>query len=278
MRLGFAFAAFLVAFVIGGCSPQAEGSYASESKAATSSPMNNAASAPAGAVMKPEIAPRGPGGAPGSTGTSLVAQKRQVILDGSISVRVKDVNQSAKDVIAYVGKVGGYVEQRASTNLSEGNPQVILTIRVPYDTFDASLEKIASLGVKLSDSSTGQDVTDQLVDLSARIKTLKAQEETFREILKSTRKIEDVMNVHERLLSKISVTLVQSEAGKVKEKDPNWLAEAWGGASGAFGSVGKALLTTVVWLLVFAPFWLIPVLGIWWLVRRSAKKPPVMPQ
>ncbi len=74
--------------------------------------------------------------------------------------------------------------------------------RVPAASFSGALEQIRAAGERvLQEKVTGQDVTEEYLDLEARIRTQKALEAQFLEIMKQARKVEEALNVQRELAS-----------------------------------------------------------------------------
>ncbi len=234
--------------------------------------------------------------------TSMAASKRQVIRNGEIGLRVESVEKTEKLINQMVTKGGGYVENTASSDLGGSNPTIDLTIRVPSTGFEGSMDTLAGLGLVTSKTVNAKDVTSEIVDLGARIKTLAAKEETFREMLRSSRNLNDVMTLQDRLtevrteiermdaqrkslselasLSTIKVHLNQSATvPTVASTDPNWFKQSLGAATTSFMDVARGVVGALTWAVVFSPFWLLPILGLAWLFKRYARRvPPVMSQ
>jgi hypothetical protein len=231
---------------------------------------------------------------------SMAASKRQVVRNGEVGLRVEDVEKAERQISQMVAKGGGYVEDTESSDLGGANPTVRMTLRVPATGFEDSMATLAGLGHVLSKSVNAKDVTAEIVDLGARIKTLAAKEETFREMLRSSRNLNDVMALQDRLtevrteiermdaqrkslsdlaaLSTIKVTLTQNATvPTAASADPNWFNQSLGSATTSFMGVFRSLVAFLTWLVVFSPFWLLPVLGIVWLVKKAARKPDVAP-
>ncbi len=232
--------------------------------------------------------------------TSMAASKRQVIRNGEIGLRVESVEKTEKLINQMVTKGGGYVENTASSDLGGSNPTIDLTVRVPSTGFEGSMDTLAGLGLVTSKTVNAKDVTSEIVDLGARIKTLAAKEETFREMLRSSRNLNDVMTLQDRLtevrteiermdaqrkslselasLSTIKVHLSQSATvPTVASTDPNWFKQSLGAATTSFMDVARGVVGVLTWAVVFSPFWLLPILGLAWLVKRFRRRvPPVM--
>ena len=76
-----------------------------------------------------------------------------------------------------------------------------LTIRVPADRFDATRAALSGLGDVDNETINGQDVTSQLVDLGARITSLKAEEQAFQTLLGKATAIGDVLQIQDQLFN-----------------------------------------------------------------------------
>lgn len=73
-------------------------------------------------------------------------------------------------------------------------------IRVPSAQFGAAVDRILGLGGRvLRRSIKGQDLTEEFIDLEARIRTKKALEAQFLEIMKQAHKVSDALEVQEKL-------------------------------------------------------------------------------
>ncbi len=73
-------------------------------------------------------------------------------------------------------------------------------MRVPAERFGAVLEALHSVGNKVvREKSTGQDVTEEYIDLEARIRTKQALEAQFLEIMKQARTVSDALEVQTQI-------------------------------------------------------------------------------
>jgi hypothetical protein len=88
---------------------------------------------------------------------------------------------------------GGFV---ASTDAAKGEGrQTTLTLRVPVDRYDAALTELRRLGKVSSETLGGKDVTSTLVDLDARLRTLRAQEEALNALVSKARTVGETLEV-----------------------------------------------------------------------------------
>ncbi len=129
--------------------------------------------------------------------------RRMLVQHASLSLVVSDVDSTGARIERLVASRGGFV---ASSSLEDrgGFPWRQLTLRVPADGLDATLAELRTLAVKVTaESRAAEDVTDQAVDLKARLRTLRATEEELLGLLQDARargqKAEDVMAVYREL-------------------------------------------------------------------------------
>jgi len=205
-------------------------------------------------------------------------QRREVIRKADIDIRVENVEKAEKAVSAIVQSAGGYTESATSSDLASTRPVLKLALRVPVASFDSSISKFESLGVRLSKTIGSEDVTGQLIDLDARLKTLTAKEDVFREMLKNRSQLEDVFNIQNQLtevrteiesisgqrksqaglaaLSTIGLTLEQDALPNVASTDPNWMAQTWAEASSGASVAFRIFVVALVWIIAFSPFWI----------------------
>ncbi len=122
--------------------------------------------------------------------------EKKVIKNGSLRLKVESTEDSAEKIkeIAkqYKGEVANVNLYRQGKNGLGGN----LTVKVPVDQFESAMKAIKAVGDQvLSESVSSSDVTEEYVDLQAQIRNKKAEEETFRNLLERSGKLDDVLSV-----------------------------------------------------------------------------------
>lgn len=141
-----------------------------------------------------------------STGNAPQAQQvRKVIKNDQLSLLVKDPAQSMKDITALAEQLGGFV---VSSNLYQTTygpnnlyvPQAQIVIRVPADKLTDATDQIKKGAVEVqSENLSGQDVTDQYVDLQSRLTADQAAADQLTKIMQDATKSEDVLATFEQL-------------------------------------------------------------------------------
>lgn len=106
------------------------------------------------------------------------------------AVAVRDATQAANSIAE---RLGGYV---ASTEASTGERAAsTLTLRVPVTAYDAALRELRGLGRVENESLGGNDVTGALVDLDARLASLRAQESALNVLMAKAANVGETLQV-----------------------------------------------------------------------------------
>jgi hypothetical protein len=129
---------------------------------------------------------------------------RRIIRTAELSVETDSPEIAANKLAALAEIRGGFVvsSDTARSSDADGAETVSTTVvvRVPAEAFDDALAAVRALGTRVSSEKvTGQDVTEEYVDLEARIRAQKAVEEQYVAILKEARTIPDVLAVQQKL-------------------------------------------------------------------------------
>jgi hypothetical protein len=148
----------------------------------------------------------GASAAPGSEAAPLA--NRALAITVSTRIAVDDVEQGVRQVRAEVARVGGFVEQ---AEVDQGQ-SAHLDARVPAPRLQEFRDAIAKFGEVVSDSEKVEDVTDQKVDLGARLRNARAQEERLLRLLQEkTGSLADIVAV-EKELGSVRETIERMEA------------------------------------------------------------------
>lgn len=164
-----------------------------------------------GAPSAPEMAVDSAMVAPGEAGKAFysgepVSQERLVIRNANLTLIVVDPTASVETISRMAEGMGGFVVSSYlyETTFGAGDltaTQGTLTIRVPADRLDEALQTIKAGAIEVrSENISGEDVTQQYVDLQSRLRNLEAAEEQLQEIMGSATTTEDVMMVYNQLV------------------------------------------------------------------------------
>ena len=144
-----------------------------------------------------------PGGLPVPDVPPVPGIEPQIVKHADLSIEVADGSVSeAFDRAADVARHrGGFVVGSSTSIFDAGQASAQLTLRVPADQFDAARGDLAGVGELRSVQVNGQDVTAQLVDLDARLRALRAEEDALTALLGEAGAVGEVLAVREQLSS-----------------------------------------------------------------------------
>lgn len=131
--------------------------------------------------------------------TTSTDMDRKIIKTARISIEVDEFDTTASAVEQLAAASGGFISNSNSYITSNGQKRGTITIRVPAEGFQSVLDEVKKLGEVKSTSSSGQDVTEEYIDLEARLTNYQRQEERFLKILDNATTVEDVLKVEEQL-------------------------------------------------------------------------------
>ena len=127
------------------------------------------------------------------------ATERMIVRTGDMSLVVADVMTAMERIIQLAESYEGYVV--SSNSWREGDRLVgSIAIRGPAQRFDDAIRALRELAVEVnSESTTSKDVTEEYIDLSARLHNLEATEAQLLKLYDKAEKVEDILNVQREL-------------------------------------------------------------------------------
>lgn len=139
---------------------------------------------------------------PGSVPSQITdtPQQAMIIKNGQATIEVDSLELAIARVTQLAQKLGGVV---ANSSIQTGKREfrtASVVLRIPSAQFDAAMSGLSPIG-KLETQNVGsEDVTEQFVDMAARMKNAKRLEERLINLLATrTGKLEDVLAVEREL-------------------------------------------------------------------------------
>jgi hypothetical protein len=211
--------------------------------------------------------------------TNAVAD-RKLIKKGSLSFESNDVKETKQEINKLVSKYNGYIGDE-HINKEYDKIAHSLTVRIPSEHFDAFLEGVSTVTKELEDKNIHvEDVTEEFIDIQARIKTKKAVEERYKELFKRADSIEEILKVEKQIgnlraeiesmegrlrylknrvgLSTLNIDYYQKIEGSAKSPDSfgskfkDALSKGWHGLEVLV--IGIAHLWTIILLIILGYF------------------------
>jgi hypothetical protein len=145
---------------------------------------------------------------------NVASPVRALIRTAALQMVAKDFGTVRASVERIVEAASGFADQM-SVSADPGSARVLhATLRVPGDRLNDTLTRLRALGQVTQDQQGAQDVSDQLVDLDARLKNARATEQRLTDILRQrTGKLSDVLEV-EQEVARVRLEIEQLDAQK----------------------------------------------------------------
>lgn len=122
--------------------------------------------------------------------------EKKVIYTADLEIRVKKFEETVQKIEGKVEKYGGYIAESNVTK--EGKEQVSgsIRIRIPQKFFRNFLHDAQGQAAEVIQRNiTGQDVTEEYVDLESRLKSKRVVEERLTSFMKNAKKTEDLLKI-----------------------------------------------------------------------------------
>jgi hypothetical protein len=225
-----------------------------------------------------------------------------LVKEGVVRVEVEEgaFFQAYERVIDIARRLGGSVTASTSRTAGDGATTGAITVRVPVDTYEDLLVRVARIGRVVAQDVATEDVTSQVVDLEARLRHLRAQESFYLGLLDEARSVQDAIAVQHQVdeiqqrveqlqarrdnltdraaFSTLTVELVEAGADPTVAAAPNDepdLAIYWHHARRGFVTIVGWVLVSVV---TFAPIIVALLAGYatWRIARRRQAAPATL--
>jgi hypothetical protein len=140
-----------------------------------------------------------------SAETVAAAADRKIIKNADLILEVSSPNDVQGAISSIAASNGGFVVTSETKQIENADPakrrlEVKLIARVAATHFDSAVTAIEKLATTVIHRSiSGTDVTEEFIDLEARIRTQKALELQFIQILKQAGRINDAMDVQRQI-------------------------------------------------------------------------------
>jgi hypothetical protein len=225
--------------------------------------------------------------------TRVDTADRQIIRTASLAVRVENVRDAAQSAAGIAQAAKGHISGE-NRSLDEDSSIADLTIRVPGDTFEATLTKLSELGREENRTIKTDDVTEAALDLDARIASQQASVSRVRALLARATTIGEIVSVEGELTRREAelASLVQRKRNLTERVDYSTitlslrgptaqvtepadesgflagLKDGWNAFVSTIGAILTVLGAILPFLIVIVPL----VVLFWWLRRRAAAR------
>jgi len=126
--------------------------------------------------------------------------ERMIVRSGYMALVVVDVASAMEQITSLAGTYNGFV---VSSNSWQDRDRMMgnISIRVTSEHFNDALAALRALAVEVrSESTSGQDVTEEYIDLSARLKNLEAAEAQLLKLMERAGEVTEILEVQRELV------------------------------------------------------------------------------
>ena len=146
-----------------------------------------------------------------STKAQTATSDRKMVRTGALELIVISPADAAEQIRRMAESMGGYLEAAQIGGTKEA-PTAALTIRIPATRFEDAKAGMRKLAAHVeSEKTDAQDVTRQYVDMEARLRNLRAEEAQYLAIMKSAYKVDDLIEVSQKV-SEVRGEIEQQQA------------------------------------------------------------------
>jgi len=234
------------------------------------------------------------------------AAARMIIKNAEIKLLVEDTDIAINLATQAISDVGGYiVSSRAWYQAyydGKNYKYATITIGVPVMQFERMLNKLRGMSVQvLDETASGEDVSDQFVDLQSQVANLEATRERIKSFLDDAQNVDEALRINQELASveaqieqlkgrmnylqdrsaysSITVTFEPKLPEIVPTPTPTPIPQVWNpgetlnNAAQTVTSAYQGIVDFLIWLLVvIIPILAPPVLIIWGVWKLLTKK------
>lgn len=224
---------------------------------------------------------------------------RMIIKDAELALVVENTDVATNRTLRMVADHGGYVVSN-QTWLEAGFKYATMTIGVPSENFENMLRRLKDMAITVNaETISGEDVTDQYVDLKSRLRNLEATAARVRDFLDQAKDIDKALEVSNKLSDvEAEIEHVKGRMAYLKDRaaystitlqlvpqmpaptptptatpTPAWSAAKTLDSAGATATKSARSLFQIgtdilIWSVVFVLPYLIPIAILFWLGRK----------
>jgi len=217
----------------------------------------------------------------------------KVIKTGTLTMVVEDLDSAVADLKLVVETEQGYITSLNDNEGRAGGRLISVVFKVPQDRFDSALTAVKEIADEvMTETVDANDVTQEYTDLQSRLTNLRSAEEQYLTIMTKATDVEDILAVQSELTNvREEIEMIQGQINyydsytsystitvymsvspeNIEIPEEKWrpwavVVEAWK----AFLDVMKGVYAVLIWVVVFSPIVLVPVIIIK-LVKRAKK-------
>ena len=215
-------------------------------------------------------------------------REQMIVMNGDLQLRVNEVDQTLAQVKTIAAEVGGYVA-KSEAGSDGATRSASAELRIPALQFQPVMDRLKGLAAQvIRESSVGEDVTEEYVDLEGRLKGLQATATRTQALLDKAQTVDESLHVNtelgqlqeqieqitgrmEYLKNRVAYSTINVALNPVAAPSPveAWLPGATLERAVSFlGSAARFLGDVLIWIVVVG----LPLVLLIWIVRRMLRR------
>lgn len=237
------------------------------------------------------------------------ASSHMIIKNADVRLQVEDTDVAIDRATQAIGDLGGYIvssrvwyQDYYDGVESKNYKYATVTIGVPVDQFERLLSRLRGLSVKvLDETASGEDVTDQFVDLQSQVVNLEATRDRIKSFLEDAKTVDEALRINQELSNvEAQIESIKGQMNYLQDRSAystitvnfepllpeykpaptptpiTWNpGETFGNATKTLTSAYQGIVELLIWFfIVFLPIMLPPALilaAIWKFLTRKVK-------
>jgi hypothetical protein len=125
--------------------------------------------------------------------------ERMLIKNGTLNFSVTDIEESKKEIEKICKEFNGYIASEEQQRYDH-RVEYEQVLRVPATRFEPFVKVIEGLGLKVDARNiTSQDVTEEFIDVEARLKTKKELDARYHQLLAKAKNVTEMLAIEEQI-------------------------------------------------------------------------------
>ena len=126
---------------------------------------------------------------------------KKIQRNANLNIEVKNINESIDKLNNIISSFGGEIISSNKGGFDYGQPYANIRLRVLSENLDSVLIEFKKLSSKvISENIYTNDVSEEFIDIEARLKIMKSTENRFNDLLSKSEKIEEIIQVEKELM------------------------------------------------------------------------------
>ena len=126
---------------------------------------------------------------------------KKIQKNANINIEVKDLEESIVKANQIISNYNGEIISTNSGGMDFGQPYANISLRVPSENLDEVVNEFKKISSKvISENIYTNDVTEEFIDVEARLNIMKSTEKRFNDLLDDAKSVEEVIQVEKELM------------------------------------------------------------------------------